>query len=95
MTQALYLRTAAIDSLMQAVEVPDLNRKQQAALLGMRYKPFWRLTNVGVKANSLAIAALLNGVDAFCARYGRPKPEFEDLFEIREVEERLEAAIAA
>lgn len=95
MTQALYLRTAAIDRLLEAVEVPYLNRKQQAALLGMSYLAYWRMANEGRQAGSRGIASLLAGVDAFCAKYGCPKPEFDDLFEAREVDKTPAAALAA
>lgn len=94
MTRALYLRTAAVDQLMSVVPVPDLNRKQQAALLGVTYNSLWRLANAGRKADSRAVADLLTGVDAFCRRYRCRKPDFEDLFEIRE-ESKSAAAIAA
>jgi hypothetical protein len=95
MTRALYLRTGAIDKLMAAVEVPHLNRKQQAALLGMTYNALWRLANAGRKADSRAVADLLAGVDVFCRRYRCKKPNFDELFEIREIEDEPTAAVAA
>lgn len=95
MTRAIYLRPDVVDQLMTAVDVPHLNRKQQAALLGMTYNSLWRLTNAGRKADSRAVADLIAGVNAFCRRYRHKKPTFEELFEIRESEDEPEAAMAA
>ncbi|MER7280481.1 hypothetical protein ABT369_39190 [Dactylosporangium sp. NPDC000244] len=95
MTRVLRLRADAVDRLTAITGVQRLNRRQQAALLGMDYKAFWRLTNANGSAASATIAEVLTGAARLAERYGCKKPTFEDLFEIREIENEPAAAMAA
>lgn len=95
MTRVLQLRTDAVDRLTAATGVQRLNRKQQAALLGVNYAAFWRLSNGNTSALTRTVAEVLAGAARIAERYGCDKPTFEDLFEIREIEEEITAAIAA
>lgn len=95
MTRALYLRPDAVDRLTAAAGVPQLNKKQQAGLLGVSYHSYWRLVGGGRIAGTKAVADVLVGVEAFCARHRCKKPSFDELFEIREIEDEPTAAIAA
>jgi len=85
----------AVDRLTAATGVLHLNRKQQAALLGVHYGAFWRLSNGTSSALSRTVADIMAGAARIAERYGCEKPTFEELFEIREVENKPTAAIAA
>jgi hypothetical protein len=95
MTRAIYLRADGIDRLTAASGVVRLNRKQQADLLGVPYMSFWHLIQGSRRAASRTVAEVLVGAARFAERYGCEKPAFEDLFEIREIEDEPAAAIAA
>jgi hypothetical protein len=95
MTRVLQLRADAVDRLTAATGVQRLNRKQQAALLNVNYQAFWRLINGQGSALSRTVADVMAGAARIAERYGCTKPTFEELFEIREIEEEPAAAIAA
>ncbi len=81
--QVVYLRPDAIQRLTAHVDVPGLNRKQQAAILGLPYTMLWRMTNAGQRATDLAIAEILTAAQRVSARWHTDPLGFDDLFEIR------------
>ncbi len=95
MTRVLQLRADAVDRLTAATGVKGLNRRQQADLLGVNYKAFWRLTNANANAHSRTVAEVLAGAARLAEKYGCKKPTFEELFAIREIEDEPAASLAA
>ncbi len=81
--QVVYLRPDAIDRLTADIGVPDLNRKQQAAILGLTYTMLWRMTNAGQRATGLAIAEILTAAQRVATQWHTDTLGFDDLFEIR------------
>ncbi len=95
MTRSIHLRGDAVDRLTAAAGVERLTRKQQAALLDVPYTSFWQLIVNGRRAGVQTVADILAGVDRFAKRYECPRPSFEELFEIRENEDKPAVAMAA
>lgn len=81
--RGIYLRPDAIDRLTAPIRVHNLNRRQQATILGVQYGTFWRVTNRGERASDRTIADLLAAARSIAEHWGTPRLGFDDLFEVR------------
>lgn len=98
MTRGIYLRVDTIDRLTAVVGVKKLTRRQQSELLRVPYQSFWNATNGGRRVGVRIITDLVAGAEEFAKRHRCKPPTLDELFEIREVDERdqqFTAAIAA
>ena len=86
--RGIYLRKDALHRIAAPLGLRDvkLNKRQQAALLGMSYANFWRVVAAGRRVTDLNIADILHAADQIAAERGGPKLGFDDLFEIRRSE---------
>ncbi len=79
----VYLRVDGLDRLFEPLNVPRLNRFQQAAILGVGDTSLWRIATRGNPVGGQLIADLLTSARTLADRWGTQPPAFEDLFEVR------------